>query len=59
MLEKKVWLYLRYVMFALLTVSVSVGVVACDTDPLTGNVNPVDDDDSDPLDKPDEGGGNQ
>ncbi|MCH7576028.1 MAG: hypothetical protein IIA59_13035 [Candidatus Marinimicrobia bacterium] len=59
MLGKKVWVYLRYVIFALLTVSVSVGVVSCNSDPLTGYVGPVDEDESDGLDKPDEGGGNQ
>ena len=59
MLGKKVWVYLRYVIFALLTVSVSVGVVSCNSDPLTGYVGPVDDDDSDSIDDPDDRGGNQ
>lgn len=59
MLKKNIWLYLRYVMFALLTVSVSVGVISCDTDPLAGTVSPVDDDDPDPLDPPVNGGDNQ
>ena len=59
MLKKKVWFYLRYVIFALMTVSISVGVVSCGADPITGYVSPVDDDIPDSDDPAGNGGENQ
>ena len=59
MLRKKVWFYLRYVIFALMTVSVSVGVVSCGADPVTGYVSPVDNDDTDSDNPSGNGGDNQ
>ena len=40
----KLWKYVRYLMFAIMTVSVSVSAVSCVQTALVGPAEPVDDD---------------